>query len=315
MAPTPRVVALCAVAASIAMPPGRWLLLALFKRLQLLRVISRHDAAVIYDSAARTPNAANDAESGYGGPASDALARLGGIADADGGEDPVGEYGCGRWTQEGPQPASAAPPPLVVVEYGCGRGALARALLRARDARGKRTVYIAFDQSEAMVARARDALAPWVARGVARVVHVPSGEPADALAHLGARERARGVDRVVSTYVLDLLSDTDISRVLRVAHGVLRRETGRMCVSGITFGAWRMPITVYWAARWEVKRLWRPRDMGGCRPQELARDHLPRAEWRVTASEKVLPRARPWMCSEVIIAEPIGELPSTTTQT
>ena len=265
--------------AACATPPGRYLLLELFRRLQSLRVISRSEARAVYDSNARTPKASNDAESGYGGPASDALARLGGL-------DDDGE--------------------LFIVEYGCGRGALARALLRSRDRAGKLTRYVAVDQSAEMAARARENLAEFVERGVARVAVVPDGEPSAALALLTDAERERGCDRFVSTYVLDLLADDDISRVLRLARAVLRRDGGALCVAGITYGAWARPITVYWALRWEVKRLWRPRDMGGCRPQDLARDHVPADEWRVRAREVVLPRARPWMCSEVLVAVPLG---------
>ena len=80
--------------AACATPPGRYLLLELFRRLQSLRVISRSEARAVYDSNARTPKASNDAESGYGGPASDALARLGGLDDD--GELFVVEYGCGN---------------------------------------------------------------------------------------------------------------------------------------------------------------------------------------------------------------------------
>ena len=80
--------------AACATPPGRYLLLELFRRLQSLRVISRSEARAVYDSNARTAKASNDAESGYGGPASDALARLGGLDDD--GELFIVEYGCGR---------------------------------------------------------------------------------------------------------------------------------------------------------------------------------------------------------------------------
>ena len=94
-----------------------------------------------------------DAESGYGGPASDALARLGGLDD----------------DRE-----------LFIVEYGCGRGALARALLRSRSEAGKRTRFIALDQSAEMAARASENLAEFIERGVARVAVVPDGEPSAA---------------------------------------------------------------------------------------------------------------------------------------
>ena len=268
----------CSVVAACATPPGRRLLLALFRRLQGFRVISRTEALAVYDSNARTPKVSNDAESGYGGPASDALARLGGLDD----------------DRE-----------LFIVEYGCGRGALARALLRSRSEAGKRTRFIALDQSAEMAARASENLAEFIERGVARVAVVPDGEPSAALALLTEAERERGFDRFLSTYVLDLLGDDDIARVLRLARAVLRRDSGALCVAGITYGVWAMPITVYWALRWEAKRLWRPRDMGGCRPQDLARDHVLAGEWRVRAREIVLPRARPWMCSEVLVAEPL----------
>ena len=255
-------------------PPGRYLLLELVRRLQSLRVISRAEARAVYDSNARTPKASNDAESGYGGPASDALARLGGL-------DDDGE--------------------LFIVEYGCGRGALARALLRSRDRAGKLTRYVAVDQSAEMAAPLRENLAEFVERGVARVAVVPDGEPSAALALLTDAERERGA--TASFDDRSTCSPTTTSARAAARARVLRRDGGALCVAGITYGAWARPITVYWALRWEVKRR-------GGRQTWADADHGPRRhvarEWaRARARRRSAARA-PVDVLGVLVAVPLG---------
>lgn len=254
--------------------PGvrQWLLSNAFGALQNLRVLPRIKAEGHYSRDAATLSGSNDAESGYGGPASEALVRLGNL--------------------ERLRPGST------IVEFGCGRGRLAWRLLKHALPRNAR--YIGIDQSAAMLDRARESLVEFADR--VHLLHLPGGDPAQALGLLeAAGVRTGSVDCFLSTYVLDLLDDDDSGSVLKLAKMLLREGgEGVLCLSGITYGDWRMPITVYWTLRWEARRLWRPTLVGGCRPQEME-PLLERHGWHVHRREVVFPTARPWMCSEVLV--------------
>lgn len=249
------------VVAAVALPISGWIA---FRCLQNIRVVSRLQARGIYDKHGSTANDANDAESGYGGPTSAAVARMGEFETAES-----------------------------VMEYGCGRGKLMRALL-ANQALSETATVTCIDQSEVMVQNAKRALEQFGARVSVR--HLPTGNPRDV--------QEQTVDRFVSCYVLDLLSDADIGEVLALARRTLKPKDGRLVLAGITYGSWRMPITVYWTLRWELKRLWNPAQMGGCRPQRLA-EYLDPAQWKVVTKELVFPVGRPWMCSEIVVAQPL----------
>jgi ubiquinone/menaquinone biosynthesis C-methylase UbiE len=83
-------------------------------------------------------------------------------------------------------------------------------------------------------------------------------------------------DRVVSTYVLDLLSDEDIRIVLGEAHRVLR-PGGMLCVVGITpgeAGLSRLLMNV-----WQRIHALKPILVGGCRPLRVA-DYLDQQQWQ-----------------------------------
>ena len=170
-----------------------------------------------------------------------------------------------------------------VLELGCGTGRLAARLLAERLPAGAR--YHGFDVSLRMVQLARAAVAPWGDR--ARVDQVSGA--------VDLPVAAACADRLVSTYVLDLLSPADSAHLLAEAHRVLR-PGGLLALASLTPG--RAPaaraLTAAWRAVWRLD----PALMGGCRPVELA-VMLDPALWtmrtRLTVTDVVL-------ASEVVVA-------------
>jgi hypothetical protein len=104
------------------------------------------------------------------------------------------------------------------------------------------------------------------------------------------------IDRFVSTYVLDLLSPEDSSRLLAEAHRALQ-PGGLLALASLTPGESSLArgLTRAWRAIWRVD----PALMGGCRPVTLAPLLAPRL-WtvrsRLTVTDLVL-------ASEVVVAE------------
>jgi SAM-dependent methyltransferase len=170
-----------------------------------------------------------------------------------------------------------------VCEFGCGTGRLAARLLA--DCLPTNATYLALDISDEMVRLATARLAPWAGR--ARVVQtagrplIPHGE--------------QGFDRLLSAYVLDLLSDDDIAALLAEAHRVLR-PGGLLCLVGLTFGTtwWSRAVT----ALWQRIHGWRPRWLGGCRPVAL-RGGLDRQSWQPVHHAV---RNSFGICSEILVA-------------
>jgi len=170
-------------------------------------------------------------------------------------------------------------------EIGCGTGRVAERLLRRPlppDAR-----YVGVDLSPTMVGLARERLAGFGDR--AEVVQTDGSF---------AYDRPDGSqDRVVATYVLDLLSPTDIQALLAEAHRLLPPE-GRLCLAGLTWG--ERPLGRCVAAAWAALHAVRPEWVGGCRPVRV-REFLPDEQWRVQHHEVV----RAWgVPSEVLVAAP-----------
>jgi ubiquinone/menaquinone biosynthesis C-methylase UbiE len=102
------------------------------------------------------------------------------------------------------------------------------------------------------------------------------------------------VERVVSTYVLDLLSEADIQRFFGEAHRVLV-PGGELCLASLTRGV-NLPSRIVSSLWMNVFRL-KPAIVGGCRPIRLdafADDEA----WRVKHQKVVTPFGVP---SEVLI--------------
>ena len=170
-------------------------------------------------------------------------------------------------------------------EVGCGTGRVAERILRAHAPSDAR--YLAVDVSSTMVALARERLAPF-------------GDRAEVVATDGtfAYEAPDGSqDRVLATYVLDLLSPDDVRALLAEAHRLLGPE-GRLCLAGLTWG--EGPLERLVANGWAAVHALRPEWVGGCRPLD-ARRFLGPDRWTVHHDEV----DRAWgVPSEVLVAAP-----------
>lgn len=170
-----------------------------------------------------------------------------------------------------------------VVEFGCGTGRLGARLLREHlphDA-----TYLGLDVSPRMIGLAHAAVAPWADR--ARV------ELTDGAVRLPVDDAS--VDRVLSTYVLDLLSPEDAAAFVEEARRVLP-PGGALAVASLAPGDTPPArlVTLLW------RRVWRanPALLGGCRPLALG-GLLGPEHWSVTAH---FPVTDWFLSSEVLVA-------------
>lgn len=139
-------------------------------------------------------------------------------------------------------------------ELGCGTGRLAERILRTR-LNGQAT-YEGVDVSSTMIEIARARLEPFGPRAIVR--QVGGDDPFE-----GMQGRP---DRIVTTYVLDLLPPEAIAAFLERASRVLEPQ-GRLCIAGITFG--RGPFARFVMSAWHALFRLSPRIVGGCRPTRL----------------------------------------------
>lgn len=171
-----------------------------------------------------------------------------------------------------------------IFELGCGTGRLAEQLLsRSLSARA---TYLGYDLSETMVTLARARLVSFETR--ARVL-VTDGSLPWPLA-------AGSIDRVVISYVLDLLPDAEITAVLAEAARVLK-PGGLLCLVNLTAGTTPLSRLNMW--RWRLLYRVNPWWVGGCRPLAVG----PRLEshtWTLQRHETVVAAAIP---SEVVVAK------------
>ncbi len=162
---------------------------------------------------------------------------------------------------------------LNVFEFGCGTGKFAaRLLLNHLPAPA---TYIGCDVSPIMIGIARRRITQFGAR--ARVV------ASDGAVQFPLPDHS--VDRVVSTYVLDLLSDTDIRRFFAEARRALAPH-GKLCLVSLATGV-RVPsriVTWLWTAVFRRN----PTLVGGCRPVDLDSFVDPR-HWRFAHRHTVAP--------------------------
>lgn len=178
-----------------------------------------------------------------------------------------------------------------VVEIGCGTGRFAAELLDAPLTAGdppSGATYRGFDLSPTMVDLARRRLASFGERARAETT---SGEPPLPLAD-GC------CDRVLSTYVFDLLPEDEIAAWAAEARRLLR-PGGRLCLAGIApgTGLGSKLVMGLWSG---VHRL-APVVVGGCRPLHVA--PLLGDGWQVLHRSTVVA----WgIASEVLVAQPAG---------
>lgn len=172
-----------------------------------------------------------------------------------------------------------------VAEFGCGTGRLALELIKNQLPQSAR--YVGTDISSTMVEIAADRLAAFGSR--ASVVQT-QGTP-----RLPAKDAS--MDRVLSTYVFDLLSDAERTEFLAEAHRVLR-PGGMLCLCGITNGTTPLSKAVMSIWNWLYEQS--PRLLGGCRPTRAV-DQLPDSAWETRYHQVVVA----WgIASEVVIASP-----------
>ena len=170
-----------------------------------------------------------------------------------------------------------------VLEFGCGTGRLAEQLLKIH--LPATANYVGIDLSSTMVRLATDRLAVFGDRH-----QVMSSEGGFELGRYGD-----SFDRIVATYVLDLLSPNEIQQFLTGAHATLAKG-GLLCVAGLTKGTGVIStsISTIWTLIHRINPAW----VGGCRPLELA-DTMPQDQWQLIQREVVVASGIP---SEVVIA-------------
>ncbi|MEM9153314.1 MAG: class I SAM-dependent methyltransferase [Cyanobacteria bacterium P01_F01_bin.3] len=143
-----------------------------------------------------------------------------------------------------------------IVEFGCGTGRLAQKMLM--DVLPSTATYIGFDISAPMVELSKQRVQKFGSRS--RVVRT-DGETQFELSD-------NSCDRFLSTYVLDLLSTTDIASLLAEAHRILK-PNGLLCLAGLTHGfTLKTKIAM---GLWSLAHRVRPTLVGGCRPLRLAK--------------------------------------------
>lgn len=174
-----------------------------------------------------------------------------------------------------------------IFEFGCGTGKFADRLLE--DHLSPSASYFGYDISPVMVGLAKRRLE---VHGVRAQVALSDGTVRFPLAD-------HSVDRVVSSYVLDLLSEADIKRFFSESRRVLV-PGGKVCIASLTRGVDVPSRIVSFLWMW-VFRLG-PALVGGCRPIHVD-DFFSTQEWQVVWRRAVTPYGVP---SEVLILETNG---------
>lgn len=174
-----------------------------------------------------------------------------------------------------------------VLDFGCGTGALAARLLESHLPETAR--YVGFDVSPRMVEIARRRLARFGDRADIRVIDGVMPLPF----------AGRSFDRVVATYVLDLLTREAAEAFVRETARVMK-DRGLLCLVSITSGRGLASAALMraWTLAWSI----RPGLTGGCRPIEVS-DYLPTDRWRVLLRASITSFG---VTSEVVIAQPAG---------
>ncbi len=136
-----------------------------------------------------------------------------------------------------------------VFEFGCGTGAFAEQVLAHH--LPPQATYLAVDSSATMVRLARSRLARFGERVTVRQT--------DGSLQFG--ERSGAFECFVSTYVLDLLSLSDMAQLLAEARRLLVAD-GHLCLVSLTRGSTVLSRLVTWS--WTRLHALEPRLVGGC---------------------------------------------------
>jgi ubiquinone/menaquinone biosynthesis C-methylase UbiE len=169
-----------------------------------------------------------------------------------------------------------------VFEFGCGTGKFAVRLFKNHLSSSAN--YLGCDISPVMISIAKRRLAAYGERAKVALSDGSVRFPCSDFS----------VDRVVSTYVLDLLSEPDIRRCFSEARRILI-PGGKLCLASLTSGVTILSgiISSLWMSIFHLK----PAIVGGCRPIYLDSFVDPQ-EWRVDYKRVVTPFGVP---SEVLI--------------
>jgi ubiquinone/menaquinone biosynthesis C-methylase UbiE len=170
-----------------------------------------------------------------------------------------------------------------IFEFGCGTGRFATRLVSEQLASS--ATYLGCDLSSTMVRLATERLAALADR--AQVLHC------DGTVRFPVPNNS--VDRVVSTYVLDLLSEMDIGKFLQEAYRVLD-VGGKLCLVSLTTGTTFLSRIV--SAVWASIHRSHASLVGGCRPIRL-RQYVNPAHWELEYGNVVVAYGVP---SEVLVA-------------
>lgn len=170
-----------------------------------------------------------------------------------------------------------------VFEFGCGTGRFAVRLLAEHLPAS--AVYIGCDVSRTMVGLARERLA--IYGGRTQVLQ------SDGTMHFPIPDRS--FHCVISTYVLDLLSERDIKEFLHEAYRVLD-VGGQLCLVSLTKGTtfFSRVVSGVWAVIFHL----RASLVGGCRPVRLEQ-HINTQYWELEYRKVVIAFGVP---SEVLVA-------------
>lgn len=174
-----------------------------------------------------------------------------------------------------------------VFELGCGTGRFALRLLQHHLPAS--TSYLGIDISKTMIDIATERLANYAGR--ARIE-----QSGDSMVFPLADH---SVDRVVSTYVLDLLSENDIELALHEAQRILTPQ-GKLCLVSLTCGRGMIPrlVTGLWKTLFRLSASL----VGGCRPLSL-QPMLDPQHWVIEYHQVITQFGVP---SEILIAHPAG---------
>jgi ubiquinone/menaquinone biosynthesis C-methylase UbiE len=171
-----------------------------------------------------------------------------------------------------------------VFEFGCGTGKFAARLLAEHLPPSAN--YFGCDVSRVMMGLAKQRLEAY-------------GERAQVVLSDGAVRfplPSHSIDRVVCSYVLDLLAEADIERFFSESHRLLMAG-GKVCTASLTRGVGTLSRVV--SSLWmSIFRL-NPALVGGCRPIHVDAFVNPQ-EWHVVHRRVVAPFGVP---SEILILE------------
>ncbi|QQE79994.1 class I SAM-dependent methyltransferase [Alicyclobacillus sp. SO9] len=176
-----------------------------------------------------------------------------------------------------------------VIEFGSGTGRFAKQLLVK--SLPPHATYLGLDTSSIMVDLARTRLNDYDQR--AEVILT------DGSIHLPASNRS--CDRVVSNYVLDLLSPSHIDAFVEEAQRVLKPE-GLLCLVSLTFG--KGMLSRFVSMTWDRIHAIQPKIVGGCRPVNLL-SYLNESYWQIKHHSVQVAYG---ISSEVVVAKPIGRV-------